>query len=46
MDQNLPPGWEARWDARFGRFYYINHHTKTTSWEKPAPVETEEPIET
>jgi len=31
----LPPGWDAKFDARTGKHYYINHYTKTTSWEDP-----------
>lgn len=30
----LPPGWEAKRTAD-GKFYYLNHSTKTTSWEDP-----------
>ncbi|CBZ25295.1 conserved hypothetical protein [Leishmania mexicana MHOM/GT/2001/U1103] len=32
----LPAMWEARVDPRTGRTFYINHETKTTSWERPA----------
>ncbi|KAG5508982.1 hypothetical protein GH5_06205 [Leishmania sp. Ghana 2012 LV757] len=32
----LPPPWEARVDPRTGRAFYVNHATKTTSWEPPA----------
>jgi len=31
----LPPGWEQKFDSRSGKHYYINHSTKTTSWEDP-----------
>jgi len=31
----LPPGWDEKYDARTSRYYYINHYTKTTSWEDP-----------
>ncbi|XP_076455052.1 uncharacterized protein LOC143289793 isoform X2 [Babylonia areolata] len=31
----LPPGWEARWDPNQRAFFYIDHSTKTTSWEDP-----------
>lgn len=31
----LPPGWEARWDPNQKAFFYIDHKTKTTSWEDP-----------
>ncbi|XP_022242295.1 uncharacterized protein LOC106459851 isoform X2 [Limulus polyphemus] len=32
----LPPGWEQRFDKNLGRFYYINHSNKTTSWQNPS----------
>ncbi|XP_065090691.1 BAG family molecular chaperone regulator 3 isoform X4 [Ochlerotatus camptorhynchus] len=32
---SLPPGWDCRYDARTGRYYYVNLFTKTTSWEDP-----------
>eukprot|EP00096_Caligus_rogercresseyi_P003667 TRINITY_DN1705_c0_g1_i5.p1 TRINITY_DN1705_c0_g1~~TRINITY_DN1705_c0_g1_i5.p1 ORF type:complete len:533 (-),score=151.45 TRINITY_DN1705_c0_g1_i5:786-2384(-) len=31
----LPPGWDTKFDPRTGRYYYINHYTKSTSWEDP-----------
>ena len=31
----LPPGWEERLDTTSGKMYYIDHNTKTTSWERP-----------
>ncbi|XP_072004261.1 E3 ubiquitin-protein ligase NEDD4 isoform X2 [Engystomops pustulosus] len=30
----LPPGWEEKQDEK-GRSYYIDHNTRTTTWEKP-----------
>eukprot|EP01117_Protostelium_nocturnum_P006571 TRINITY_DN2365_c0_g1_i2.p1 TRINITY_DN2365_c0_g1~~TRINITY_DN2365_c0_g1_i2.p1 ORF type:complete len:424 (-),score=104.94 TRINITY_DN2365_c0_g1_i2:18-1289(-) len=30
----LPAGWEAKTD-NFGRVYYVDHNTETTSWEHP-----------
>nr|XP_022915668.1 uncharacterized protein LOC111425694 isoform X3 [Onthophagus taurus] len=32
---NLPPGWDTKVDRLTGKRYYINHHTKTTTWEDP-----------
>jgi len=32
---SLPPGWDMKFDSRTGKFYYINHYTKTTTWEDP-----------
>jgi len=31
----MPPGWEAKKDARNGKTYYVNHLTKKTTWEDP-----------
>lgn len=30
----LPPGWEEK-VAGDGRHYFVNHHTKTTQWNRP-----------
>ncbi|XP_053555443.1 NEDD4-like E3 ubiquitin-protein ligase WWP2 isoform X2 [Bombina bombina] len=30
----LPPGWEKRVDNR-GRYYYVDHNTRTTTWQRP-----------
>ncbi|KAM4038491.1 E3 ubiquitin-protein ligase NEDD4 [Anomaloglossus baeobatrachus] len=30
----LPPGWEEKQDEK-GRSYYIDHNTRTTTWERP-----------
>eukprot|EP00092_Neocalanus_flemingeri_P058199 GFUD01069313.1.p1 GENE.GFUD01069313.1~~GFUD01069313.1.p1 ORF type:complete len:638 (-),score=186.96 GFUD01069313.1:307-2220(-) len=31
----LPAGWEKKFDSRTNKYYYLNHYTKTTSWEFP-----------
>jgi len=31
----LPPGWEEAKDPRSGRSFYVNHVTKTTTWDRP-----------
>ena len=36
VNQGLPGGWEKRLDHTTGRFYYIDHNTKTTHWNPPA----------
>ncbi|CCF56508.1 hypothetical protein KAFR_0B02100 [Kazachstania africana CBS 2517] len=36
----LPPGWERRTD-NFGRTYYVDHNTRTTTWKRPALDQTE-----
>ncbi|XP_065115061.1 NEDD4-like E3 ubiquitin-protein ligase WWP1 isoform X1 [Paramisgurnus dabryanus] len=33
----LPSGWEQRKDPH-GRTYYVDHNTKTTTWERPQPL--------
>jgi atrophin-1 interacting protein 5 (WW domain-containing E3 ubiquitin protein ligase 1) len=33
----LPPGWEMRIDGH-GRPYYVDHNTRTTTWERPTPL--------
>lgn len=30
----LPHGWESRRDQR-GRVYYVDHNTRTTTWQRP-----------
>ncbi|VDN53339.1 unnamed protein product [Dracunculus medinensis] len=34
-EEPLPEGWELRYDA-FGRKYYVDHTTKSTTWERPS----------
>jgi E3 ubiquitin-protein ligase NEDD4 len=36
----LPHGWERRFDAS-GRSYYVDHSTRSTTWQRPVP-----PLET
>ncbi|GMI96044.1 ARABIDOPSIS THALIANA SUPPRESSOR OF ACTIN 9, SUPPRESSOR OF ACTIN 9, MURUS 11 [Hibiscus trionum] len=33
----LPPGWEKRSDQVTGKIYYIDHNTRTTTWNHPCP---------
>ncbi|CAH0557490.1 unnamed protein product [Brassicogethes aeneus] len=33
----LPPGWDLRFDT-YGRRYYVDHNTRSTSWERPQPL--------
>uniref|UniRef100_A0A673ZCY6 E3 ubiquitin-protein ligase n=1 Tax=Salmo trutta TaxID=8032 RepID=A0A673ZCY6_SALTR len=35
--QGAPVGWEQRKDPH-GRTYYVDHNTKTTTWERPQPL--------
>lgn len=34
----LPPGWEAKVDNSSGRTFYVDHNTRTTTWNRPAPL--------
>ncbi|XP_039278616.1 E3 ubiquitin-protein ligase Su(dx) isoform X2 [Nilaparvata lugens] len=34
MEDPLPSGWEMRYDE-YGRRYYVDHNTRSTSWERP-----------
>ncbi|XP_019874372.1 uncharacterized protein LOC109602451 isoform X4 [Aethina tumida] len=36
-NDNLPPGWECKVDAKSGKPYFVNHYTKTTTWDDPRP---------
>lgn len=36
-EESLPAGWEMRYDV-FGRRYYVDHNTRSTSWERPQPL--------
>ncbi|XP_075714083.1 E3 ubiquitin-protein ligase NEDD4 isoform X3 [Rhinoderma darwinii] len=38
----LPPGWEEKQDEK-GRSYYIDHNTRTTTWERPV-VQSQMPL--
>ncbi|PHT42242.1 hypothetical protein CQW23_16267 [Capsicum baccatum] len=33
----LPPGWEKRIDDVTGKTYFIDHNTRTTTWNHPCP---------
>ncbi|EFN88071.1 E3 ubiquitin-protein ligase Su(dx) [Harpegnathos saltator] len=36
-EEPLPTGWEMRYDV-YGRRYYVDHNTRSTSWERPQPL--------
>ncbi|KAK6198657.1 uncharacterized protein RJT21DRAFT_122243 [Scheffersomyces amazonensis] len=36
----LPPGWERRTD-NYGRTYYVDHNSRTTTWQRPTLDQTE-----
>ncbi|GFR51195.1 hypothetical protein Agub_g13542 [Astrephomene gubernaculifera] len=31
----LPPGWEAKIDKTTNRIFYVDHNTRSTTWERP-----------
>jgi len=35
QEDELPPGWEAKYDAVNKRVFYVDHNTKTTTWNRP-----------
>ncbi|GLH02563.1 E3 ubiquitin-protein ligase Nedd-4 [Gryllus bimaculatus] len=37
VEEPLPVGWEMRYDV-YGRRYYVDHNTRSTSWERPQPL--------
>lgn len=37
VEEPLPAGWEMRYDV-YGRRYYVDHNTRSTSWERPQPL--------
>jgi len=37
QEEPLPPGWEMRCD-QYGRRYYVDHNTRSTTWERPQPL--------
>ncbi|PFH54090.1 hypothetical protein AMATHDRAFT_863 [Amanita thiersii Skay4041] len=38
----LPPGWERRLDAQ-GRTYYVDHNSRTTTWNRPQHSNSQRP---
>lgn len=36
-EEQLPQGWEVRYD-QFNRKYYVDHNTRSTTWERPQPL--------
>ncbi|XP_027196654.2 WW domain containing E3 ubiquitin protein ligase suppressor of deltex [Dermatophagoides pteronyssinus] len=37
VEEPLPHGWEIRFDT-YGRKYYVDHNTKSTTWQRPTPL--------
>ncbi|CAF9908261.1 MAG: hypothetical protein GOMPHAMPRED_006114 [Gomphillus americanus] len=31
----VPEGWKAVWNAQYNEWFYVNHFTKASQWEKP-----------
>src|SRR5690606_27074578 len=38
----LPPCWEEQYDHVTRRNYFVDHNTRTTTWNRPPLIETEE----
>ncbi|CAG2169848.1 unnamed protein product, partial [Oppiella nova] len=36
-EEPLPTGWEIRYDS-FSRKYYVDHNSRSTTWERPQPL--------
>ncbi|KAG8188583.1 hypothetical protein JTE90_005940 [Oedothorax gibbosus] len=36
-EEPLPVGWEVRFD-QYSRKYYVDHNTRSTTWERPQPL--------
>uniref|UniRef100_A0A0D9V0Q8 Phosphoinositide phosphatase SAC9 n=1 Tax=Leersia perrieri TaxID=77586 RepID=A0A0D9V0Q8_9ORYZ len=41
--RTLPPGWEERFDSVTGKSFYIDHNTRTTTWEHPCQEAPQKP---
>ncbi|KAL6884496.1 hypothetical protein ACP4OV_010432 [Aristida adscensionis] len=41
--RSLPPGWEERFDTVTGKSFYIDHNTRTTTWEHPCQEAPQKP---
>lgn len=37
LNEPLPPGWGKQLDESTGRYFFIDHNTKTTTWDDPRP---------
>lgn len=44
QSEGLPPGWFANM-AEDGRIYFIDHNTRSTTWEKPRLLERRPTVE-
>jgi len=33
----LPVGWWKKFDLSTGKYFYVNHSTKSTQWDRPQP---------
>ncbi|XXQ33617.1 WW domain containing protein [Plasmodiophora brassicae] len=34
----LPAGWDAKFDTKLQRWYFVDHNTRTTTWDDPRPL--------
>ncbi|TRY75099.1 hypothetical protein TCAL_00604 [Tigriopus californicus] len=37
QEEPLPPGWDTLQDS-YGRRYYVDHNSRSTTWERPQPL--------
>lgn len=35
VNEPLPPGWAQQFDENTGRFFFVDHNMKTTTWDDP-----------
>ncbi|KAH7082635.1 hypothetical protein BKA63DRAFT_135922 [Paraphoma chrysanthemicola] len=40
----LPNGWKAEWSAQYARYFYVNIHTKESTWAMPALPEPQQAL--
>ncbi|PAA56914.1 hypothetical protein BOX15_Mlig020575g2, partial [Macrostomum lignano] len=38
LNYPLPPGWQSKLDASSGRYFFVDHNNKRTSWVDPRPA--------
>lgn len=35
VNEPLPPGWAQQFDENTGRYFFVDHNMKTTTWDDP-----------
>lgn len=46
LSTSLPMNWEKRLDKSTGRYYYLDHNTKSSHWNLPSNVSVKRPTKT